>query len=306
MKATILMGLPLSGKTTWINQQNFDIEIHIISADKIKETHPNYNPDNVTEEVHEWSVAEAEKQILQLIEKKKEFVFDSGSINNHYTIRIINTLKDNLYNVRVVHIKTPYQICIERNKTRTRKVPENNILEKAIRENAQAEKLSQLVTNFTTIDYFTNKNLFVDMDGVIAAMTILPKFNGCIDFVNSEIYLHLKPVTAVLEKLKLLMLMGYKVYILSAIPNSISMEEKNIWLDKHFAISKEKRFFVNQGKHKAEMLDNLVTKLKLNKQDVTLIDDTQSILYDVMTRSMKPMHPSEFLTFNFKSLRSSI
>ena len=70
-------------------------------------------------------------------------------------------------------------------------------------------------------------------------------------------------------------------------------------MDKYFPIPKSNRFFVNQGRHKAEMLDNLSRKFKLHKKDVLLIDDFHDILYKVKDRGMNSMHPSEFLTHDF-------
>jgi len=43
--AVILMGLPLSGKTTWINEQPELREYITVSADILKENHPDYDPE---------------------------------------------------------------------------------------------------------------------------------------------------------------------------------------------------------------------------------------------------------------------
>lgn len=298
-KAIILMGLPCSGKTTWI-KENINRTIYtIISADDKKESHPKYDPNNVTEELHEWSVKEAEDDVYKMVDLKQNFVLDSGSINNRYTIRIITMLKSNGYHVKLVHVKTPYTVCLERNSLRDRKVPDVAITDKALKETSQFYKLAELVDEYHVEDYFTNKHIFIDMDGVIAAQSCLPIINGEIDFVNGEVHKWLKPVKPVIEKLTELSLKGHELYILSATPNSFSSDEKQEWLDKHFPIPKNRRFFVNQGKHKAEMLDNLRRKFKLDKKDVLLIDDFHDILYKVIGRGMNAMHISEFLTHEF-------
>jgi predicted kinase len=298
-KAIILMGLPCSGKTTWI-KENLNPTIYtIISADEIKEEHSDYNPSNVTKEVHEWSVDIAERRVVTLSDKEQNFVLDGGSINNRYTMRIIKMLKEKDYHVKLVHVKTPYTVCLERNSLRERKVPEVAITDKALKEPSQFYKLTKLVDEFHVEDYFTNQNIFIDMDGVIAAQSCLPIINGEIDFANGEVHKWQKPVKPVIEKLITLDNTGHNLYILSATANSIAYDEKQEWLDNNFNIPRERRFFVNQGRHKAEMLDNLSRKFKLHKKDVLLIDDFHDILYKVRDRGMNSMHPSEFLTHEF-------
>lgn len=297
-EAVILMGLPLAGKSTWIEDNN-EFNYKVISADDIKINHPLYDPKH-TEKLHQYSVEKARELLYSTMENKENFIFDSGSINTNYTIDIINVLVKNNYFIVLVHIKTPYTICLERNKIRERQVPEHSIFDKAICEKAQFHKLKKLVNEKLVVDYFTNKHIFIDMDGVIAALSTLPIINGEIDFVNGEVHKYLEPVEVIISKLKNICQSGKaELYILSAIPNSFSYNEKNLWLDKHFDIPKEKRFFVNQGKHKAEMLENLSTKLKLNKQDILMLDDIHATLYDIQARGMNCMHVSEFLTHKF-------
>lgn len=297
-KAIILMGLPLAGKTSWINSQDLK-EYIVVSADTIKEEHPDYDPENAYK-LHQYSVEKAEESMNRHSDYGRNIIMDSGSINNSYSKRIIAMLKSKGYQVKLVHVKTPLLVCLDRNKERTRKVPEKEIIFKAQKENSQFFKLSEIVDEIEVVNYFTNEHIFIDMDGVLAAQTTLPKINGEIDFVNSEVFVYQKPVTPVIEKFKNLHEKGHTLYILSAIPTSISLEEKNEWLDKYFSIvPKERRFYVNQGKHKSEMLDDLRRKFKLSRNQVTLVDDYHNTLYDVLNRRMNPMHISEFLTFNF-------
>lgn len=297
----MLAGLPLAGKTTWIreNEELLPKNFEYISADVLKESHKEYDP-NKAELLHEWSVKAAKTELQGCSTKGYNIVFDTGSINNNYTINILKELRDKNYNIVIVHVKTPYKICLERNKLRTRKVPENNITDKALKEISQIYKIAEYADRLITIDYFTNAHIFVDMDGVIAAQSALPIIDGEIDFVNGEIHRWQEPVELVINKLKALEARGTQLYILSATPNSFSSEEKHEWLDNHFNISRNKRFFVNQGKHKAEMLDNLRRRMKMEKRDVTLIEDTHSTIRDVVDRGMNGIHISEFLTTKFK------
>lgn len=307
MKAIFLMGLPLAGKSTWI-QDNMEDDYTLISADELKEKHPAYDPD-ATEKLHEWSVREAEKIVKKHIAEGKPFILDSGGINTHYTIDLMTMAKQSKFYIKLVHVKTPYWECIRRLEGRERKVPAQDIFDKAIKENAQFHKLKAIAMEYDVIEYFTNTHIFMDMDGVIAAQSVLPEVNGEIDFVNGEIHLWQAPVIAVLNKIEHIKNMAkilqspVNFYILSASPTSFSTDEKNRWLDKHWPVPQEYRFYINQGKHKAEMLDNLVKKLKLRKQDVLLVDDYHDTLVQVTRRQMNAMHVSEFLTHDFYKLR---
>lgn len=297
----MMMGLPLAGKTVWINNNiksypGFDV----ISADIFKEIHPDYNPDNVTNDIHEWSVEQVEAQAYELAENNKSFIFDGGGINNSYTKRIISKLKNKGYYIILVHIKTPYKVCLERNRQRHRKVPDHAITDKASREMAQFYTISGICDEVTVKDYFTNNHIFVDMDGVIAGQVTLPIIGGELDFVNGQIHKWQKPVKPVIDLLKILERdHGKTLYILSATANSIAYQEKMHWLDINFDIPSYRRFFVNQGVHKGEMLANLRQKLKLKHNEVLLVDDVSSTLYNVKGRGMNAMHPSEFLTHDW-------
>ena len=138
-----MLGLPLSGKSTWIenNKERFE-DYRWISADEYKKTHPKYDPNDVIEEVHQWSVNAAEMEVYEVAKHEGKLIMDGGGINNRYTLRIVKELKDTYgYEVTVVWIKTPYEVCLERNKTRERKVPSVAITDKALKEISQFHKL---------------------------------------------------------------------------------------------------------------------------------------------------------------------
>jgi len=299
-QAVVLMGLPLAGKSTWI-EKNVPGSFLRISADQIKEVHPNYAPEKAYE-VHQYSVRVAEENVGIAATRQTDMVVDSGSINNNYTKRILGVLRSNGYRVKLVHVKTPLMVCLDRNEIRERKVPAEDIVAKSCRETAQFKILSTLVDEVEVVSYFTNEHIFIDMDGVLAAQTTLPKVNGEIDFINSQVFLNQEPVGPVVQKARNLADGGRTLYILSGAPTSISIAEKMQWLDLHAPfIPSDHRFFVNQGRHKAEMLEGLRKKFRLDKRQVTLVDDMHTTLYDVLNRRMNPMHVSEFLTHQFSS-----
>ena len=147
------------------------------------------------------------------------------------------------------------------------------------------------------VNYYTNKHIFFDMDGVLAAQLSLPRVNGQVDFVNSRYYIYLPPVTEVIKKAKALQERGHEIYILSASPTSISTKEKEGWLNEHLPfMKKENIYFVNSGQYKAEMYRDLSVRLKLDLKDMCLIEDTHKIIYEVQELPSNAMHVSHFLT----------
>lgn len=298
-EAIILMGLPLAGKTVWLDENNIGSTHKIVSADNIKETLKGYSPEEASL-VHEESVQKARLEVFKLAETGENIAMDGGGINNSYTVGIINNLQARDYRVKLVHIKTPLNVCLDRMKSRKRKVPIEVMRDKSVVEDKQFHRLSKIVDEVEVVDYFTYKHIFIDMDGVLATYRVLQKFDGKVDFVNNEKFRHLEPVKVIIDKFKeLAAKKGKELYILSAIPTNISMNEKNDWLDEHFPIDPKRRWYPNAAKHKPEMLEGLRKMYKLEKKDVVLVDDTHDTLYAVESLGMRSMHISEFLTFNF-------
>lgn len=146
------MGLPLAGKSSWIEEANL-FGYSVVSADKIKEEHPDYKPESAYK-LHDYSVTKAEQEMNSISNTGVNIVMDGGGINNSYTIRIINMLKSKGYSVKLVHIKTPLSVCIERNKIRERKVPESEIIDKSKKENDQFNRLIKIVDDYEVVKYF--------------------------------------------------------------------------------------------------------------------------------------------------------
>ncbi len=140
----------------------------------------------------------------------------------------------------------------------------------------------------------------MDMDGVLSTHPIILPIGGKIDFVNREFFRYLDPVSVVIDVLIRLNSWGRKLYILTGTPNSFAYDEKQEWLDNYISIiPRKQRFFVNQGKHKVEMLLNLIAKFRLPKEEVLLVDDVHSTLVEARQAGINAMHPSEFLTHDF-------
>jgi predicted kinase len=151
-KAILFIGLPGSGKSTYIRQCIFGSTFCIVDADLIKELHPDYDP-NDTEKVHQWSVKEAENKINELSDLSVNICMDSGGVNNSYQLRIIDMLQSKGYNVELIYMDTPVDVCLERNRKRIRKVPEHAIIEKSEKLQSCLEKQKLVVDKFTHVIY---------------------------------------------------------------------------------------------------------------------------------------------------------
>ena len=218
---------------------------------------------------------------------------DSCGFNREEMLDIIDTATINGYNVIIYFIDTPIDVCLSRTTS-----PEviKKIYELEIKKLGTWFYYKSIgYVNCIRVPYFTREYLFFDMDGVLAPQLQLPKSNGEIDFVNSNYFENLPVVKSVQSKI-----MDYdsnKLFILSATPNSVVLNEKKIWLENHYPfIPKEHIFFVNQGLHKAQMFRDLSEYLNIDPKKMCLIDDTMSIVEEVKFKyKMDAIHISHFL-----------
>lgn len=298
-QAIFLFGLPCSGKTTYYEDNLANTTPHIyINADLIKEEFEDY--DEVIEGMYSSeAIDKAKKRAIGVLEEGSNLIMDAGGINNKYTVSMLEKAKDLGYTTCMIHIDTPYDVCIARNEVRARKVPVDIITAKEFKRSYHWAKYERhvLVDHTEVVPYFTEQNMFFDMDGVLAAQSSLPVVDGKIDFVNSNYFRLLPVVPQVKEIVERLHKSGRNIYILSAAPTSISAREKFSWLKGNFPFIPESHiFFVNSGQYKAEMFNDLATRLKLNRKDMVLIEDTHHIIKSAKREyKMHSMHVSELL-----------
>lgn len=290
MNAIFMIGLPGSGKSTWIksNAEGY----YIVSADKHKEFLSQAGPD-----LHQKSVELADNEFHKFILEKKPVLVDGGGINNNYTRKQIEYARQNGYTVKLVVVDTPVSVCLERNKKRDRNfiVPQEAIIRKAVRFDRCLNNLLPLADEIETVEYYRNQIYFVDMDGTIAAYRYIPKDeHGGIDFVDGEYFSLAKPVLPMISKLQKLHISGKTINILSAAPDSMCQDEKLDWLDKHFSFY-NKAYFIGNKQYKFNMLNNIVKREKLDVRDITVIDDDHRILDVYNENGFHAIHPSMFL-----------
>lgn len=291
------VGLPGCGKSTYIEERwgKCRKNVHIVSADEIKKQLKGY--DNAhPEHVHQHSVKLAEQQVYNLIEDAHgTVVLDGGGINNRYNQRIIEYIRENSKHTKItcLFFDTPIEVCLKRIEGRERKVPVEDVYKKNLKLVSCLQRYIPLVDNFERISYYTNQKLFLDMDGTIAAYG-KNKYDeyGNKDFCCSELFLHLQPVTSIIEYVRAHWDMK-DVYICSAVANSVVWDEKNVWLDKHFPeIPKENRLFVGNKEYKHVFIKNYCQKMKWDLKDVVLVDDLHDTLHKCEKYGINAVHPS--------------
>lgn len=298
--AVFMLGLPGSGKTFYI-QNNKELRGYaLVSADDIRLKHPNYNPKE-PDVIHEECVRLAERLVYEYANKGVNFVMDGGGINNHYTARIIQKVKELGYRTKVIFINTPVEICCLRNNDRInsgqRYVPISAIIDKSYKLRKSVESLSQIADDFQTVNYYSDKHIFCDLDGVVAEYQNLPLDEfGNINFVEYEVFKYSKPVYEVINKIRKLIEEGREIYIISASPNSIASKEKAEWVSKYMPFVKpENVYFAGNKNFKYVFLQELMSKLDLFPQDCMVIDDDHAVIATYRQLLINVVHPSKFL-----------
>ncbi|MCY3803497.1 MAG: zeta toxin family protein [Gammaproteobacteria bacterium] len=129
MKQLILMmGGPASGKS-YIRGRMFG-EMMAIDSDTIKREHPDYDERVPSMEIHSWSSSLASQRAEDAIESGESFVFDgTGSTAEKY-VKLIKRAHRAGYRTRLVYVACDLQTALERNRERSRTVPEAIVIEK--------------------------------------------------------------------------------------------------------------------------------------------------------------------------------
>jgi len=300
-EAYIMVGIPGCGKSHFI--KNSLQNCVVVSADVTKDKMPCGTVP--MDEAHEYSVREAERYVLDLARNNTpKICVDGGGVNSSYTESIIRQLKALGYYVKIVFIDTPVSVCLERNAERNRyiPVPEIEIIRKSVKINECLIRYEDLVDEMIRVPHYTNKHIFMDMDGTMAAYQHIPFDEyGCINFIEGRYFRNAKPVVPVLEKIQSLESQGARVYVLSASPDSLCTKDKESWLNKNAPfVEAEDRHFIGNKRYKFIMLRNVCANLKLNYKDVTFVDDDHKVITDCHSVGINGVHPSMFLTTSFQ------
>ncbi len=125
--ATFMMGVPAAGKSTIASKEFSDVKI--LDCDKIKETHPDYDPKNPSL-VHAWSTGMLEKEFQKTLFEDESFVIDGTGANSDKMSRQITEAKSAGFKTRLVYVIVCLKTSLKRNSERIRVVPEEIVIAK--------------------------------------------------------------------------------------------------------------------------------------------------------------------------------
>ena len=119
----MLVGLPGSGKSTYI-KNHFNQNLHVHSSDDIREElSGNVNNQDINKEVFEL----LHKRVKDDLKNGISCVYDATNLNWKRRKAFLESLKG-IDCFKVCHvIATPYEVCLEQNNSRDRVVPEEVI-----------------------------------------------------------------------------------------------------------------------------------------------------------------------------------
>ena len=125
---TMLIGLPASGKSTWVKdyvKEHKDKEIIICSSDSVRKE--LYGDESIQGDVNKvFNILN--KRVVEYLKSGKDVIYDCTNIKRKTRLPLIDRIKKNVdCNINCVCIMTPYGVCLERNKSRKRVVPEEII-----------------------------------------------------------------------------------------------------------------------------------------------------------------------------------
>lgn len=318
-KGIFFIGLPCSGKSTFIKNNFSDFLDKIISADQIKLTYKFKDYKIPSYLWHEQSVQDAKKQLFDTVDKGQDFIFDGGGINDKYSKSLIDyVLSSKKYKITIIYLNVPLSVCLRRLSERDRKVPIENVIEKSLEinkvfENVYMPLLENKDVTLKTYNYYSNKNFVFDLDGTLCEYDPLPlghkHFPKTSDYmpnyVKTNRFLYLKPVNVVINKIKELIkennveeLYNGKtnIYVLSVSNNSMIAKDKINWINKHLPFINQKNIiFSGSNERKYETLIHLMERDKIEKNDITVVDDVHSFIWECLNKEINAIHISKFI-----------
>lgn len=286
-----------------------DDEYVVIAADDIKECLNGYSPEH-PELVHEQSVQLARAYIFSLLDSDKfngNVIMDGGGINSNYTKSIITAIRDANQGTKItcLFFDTPIDVCIERVNSRDRKIPIEAFFQKNLKLAKCLEYYQQVVDEYIRVDYYTNKYIFLDMDGTIVSYRKGKlDMDGNTDMVNSHLFINANPVRYIIDYVKSNFDMN-NVYIITAVANDFVLQEKIDWIKKYFPEFHMENFhWCGNKQYKHVYLKHLSIREKMNIKDMTIIDDLHETLRKCTAMGMNAIHPSniEALTDKYSTL----
>ena len=125
------MGLPGAGKSTVISREGIDKDATVIDPDKVKESHPDYDPKN-PQALHVWSKKITDKQFADaLFAGEGKFIVDGTGTNAEKMVRKMREAQAAGFECVLLYVQVSLKTSLARNAARERNVPEHVVREKA-------------------------------------------------------------------------------------------------------------------------------------------------------------------------------
>ena len=127
--AIFTLGLPAAGKSTVISAAYANTHT-VLDCDSIKESHPAYDPANPAA-LHAWSKGVLAERFAEALRIKAPFVYDSTGTDVARMSAGMAAAREAGFKVVLEMVSVPLHVSIERNLTRSRRVPLPIIITKA-------------------------------------------------------------------------------------------------------------------------------------------------------------------------------
>jgi hypothetical protein len=148
MKVIVMMGIPGSGKTTWIgNNLDYEEFPDVVSLDDIRE---RLNGDAASQKNMPEVVEIAHARLKWLLLHGKNAVWDATNIVAEHREQILKTCNDFGAETHLVVMITPPEVARRRNASRTRVVPDramNRMWEAMLDEGREVEQDGRRITS---------------------------------------------------------------------------------------------------------------------------------------------------------------
>lgn len=142
------------------------------------------------------------------------------------------------------------------------------------------------------------KYVFIDMDGTIAEWGYPDgRISGEYQFGD---YVNKQPINDVIAEIYNLYSNSedYIVYVLSAVPNTKAIFEKNSWLDAYFVIPYQNRIFIRNDEDKIDIIKFVLDKFYglAPEGNAILVDDKKELLLKATEIGIEAIHPTKIIT----------